>query len=161
MVYGYILILIAPYILNYYGVSQEDIDTVEKVSDDLLYLLIAVPVILSGFRIWIASLRTFWQEKTFQHFAVAGWNSYAQISNTVNFARNAPSAAGRIFEALLGGDSKKRSNKDNSTIIFAVLAIIIFAIFGGYFTADAIMKKADAKYDAFADAYDRYKGVSN
>lgn len=131
MVYGYILLLIAPFVLEYYNVKPEIIAIIQQISSDAIYLIVSVPIILSGFRIWILSLKAAWEERTFRYLLNAGWNSYAQISNMVNFARNAPSAAGRIIETLLGG-SKKRSKKDNGTIILAFIAIIIFAILGGY-----------------------------
>ena len=156
MVYGYILILISPIVLQYYEISPEIIGVIQQISSDALYLLVSVPIILSGFRIWIVSLKTAWEEKSFRHIATAGWNSYAHIRNMVNFARNAPSAAGRIFEALFGGSSKRRSKKDEGILVGAVLAVLIFAIFGGYFTANAIMKKADAEYDGFREAWDKY-----
>ncbi len=33
------------------------------------------------------------------------------------------------------------------------LLLVVLAILGGYFTANAIMKHADAQYDAFEEAY--------
>ena len=78
----------------------------------------------------------------------AGWNTYAQIHNTISVARNAPSALGRVVEALFGGKGKK---KDNTVIVLCAIFVLILAIFGGYFTASAIMKKADREYDMFAD----------
>lgn len=66
----------------------------------------------------------------------------------VSAARNAPSAIGRIAETLFGGKGKK---KDNTVVILAAIFVVILAIFGGYFTASAIMKKADREYDMFED----------
>lgn len=78
----------------------------------------------------------------------AGWNTYAQVHNTISVSRNAPSALSRVANALFGGKGKK---KDNSVIVLFAIFVLILVIFGGYFTASAIMKKADREYDMFAN----------
>lgn len=158
MVYGYILLLVAPVILSLQEVDPELIARFQSLSADCLYLLVAIPVVLSGFRIWIMSLRRAWEERTFSYIATAGWNSYAQIHNTISVARNAPSAFGRITEALFGGsESRSRSSKKNDgMIIVLALVVVILALLGGFFTANAIMKRADAEYDLFEDTYQKH-----
>lgn len=148
MVYGYILLLISPYILPLLNVSQETIIAVQSLSADLIYLFCVATIIPTGFYIWIRSLKTFFEEKTLSAGLTAGWNTFAQIHNVVNAAREVPNSLSRIADALLG----KGKKKNDKTIIVA-LAILIFvvAIFGGYFTASYIMKKADEEYDMFSE----------
>lgn len=148
MVYGYILLLICPLFLQLAEVDQETILMFEQLSSDLIYLFCIITMIPTGFFIWIRSLKNFWEKKTLANGLTAGWNSYAQIHNTISAARNAPSALGRVIEALFGGKGKK---KDNTIIILCAILVLILAIFGGYFTASAIMKKADREYDMFAN----------
>ena len=148
MVYGYIGLLVSPFILHLAKVDQETIMMFEQLSLDLVYIFCVVTIIPTGFYIWIQSLKDFWEQKTLSSGLTAGWNSYAQIHNTVSAARNAPSALGRISKALFGGKSKK---KGNTVIILCAIFLLILAIFGGYFTASAIMKKADREYDMFAN----------
>lgn len=148
MVYGYILLLISPIFLQMAKVDQETILMFEQLASDLIYLFCIATIIPTGFYIWIRSLKNFWEEKTLANGLTAGWNSYAQIHNTISTARNAPSAIGRVAKALFGGKSKK---KDNTIIVLCAIFVLIVAIFGGYFTASAIMKKADREYDMFAD----------
>lgn len=148
MVYGYILLLIVPFFLQLAEVEQETILMFEQLASDLIYLFCIVTVIPTGFYIWIRSLKDFWEKKTLANGLTAGWNSYAQIHNTVSAARNAPSALGRVTKSLFGGKGKK---KDNTTIVLLAIFVLILAIFGGYFTASSIMKKADREYDMFAD----------
>ena len=112
-------------------------------------ILLLIP---TGFYIWIRSLKNFWEKKTLASGVPAGWNTFAQFHNTVSAARNTPSALGRITEVLFGGKSKK---KDNTIIVLWAIFVLILAIFGGYFTASAIMKKADREYDMFADLQKR------
>ena len=151
MVYGYLLLIVAPYIFQAMGYSHSFVTQLQSLSADLIYLLVGASVILSGFRITAHSLRGAWEQKSFSYIANAGWNSYAQIHNVVNYARSAPSAFGRIVKALFGGSGKKSRSKDENSAYIAFLAILIvvLALLGGYFTADAIMKRADAEYDAF------------
>lgn len=148
MVYGYILLLISPFFLQLANVNQDTILMFEQLSSDLIYLFCVVTVIPTGFYIWIRSLKNFWEEKTLSNGLTAGWNSYAQIHNTVSAARNVPSAISRVAETLFGGKEKK---KGNTIIVLLAIFVLILAIFGGYFTASAIMKKADREYDMFAN----------
>lgn len=152
MVYGYIGLLISPFILQLAKVDQETIIMFEQLSLDLVYIFCVVTIVPTGFYIWIQSLKDFWEQRTLSSGLTAGWNSYAQIHNTVSAARNAPSALGRISKALFGGKSKK---KGNTVIILCAIFLLILAIFGGYFTASAIMKKADREYDMFASIQKR------
>lgn len=157
MVYGYILVLVAPIFLQIAEVDTETILMFEQLSSDLIYLFCVATVIPTGFYIWIRSLKNFWEKKTLANGLTAGWNSYAQIHNTIGVARNAPSALGRVTKALLGGKSKK---KDNTIIVLCAIFVLILAIFGGYFTASTIMKKADREYDMFADLKKRKSNYS-
>ena len=152
MVYGYILLLVSPIFLQMAKVDQDTILMFEQLSLDLIYLFCVATMIPTGFYIWIRSLKNFWEQKTLSSGLTAGWNSYAQIHNTISAARNAPSAFGRIVKVLFGGKSKK---KDNTIIVLCAILVLILAIFGGYFTASAIMKKADREYDMFADLQKR------
>lgn len=148
MVYGYILLLVSPIILQLAEVDTNTILMFEQLSSDLIYLFCVVTIVPTGFYIWIRSLKDFWEEKTLANGLTAGWNSFAQIHNTVSVARNAPSALERVAESLFGGKGKK---KDNTLLVLLAIFVFILAIFGGYFTASSIMKKADREYDMFAD----------
>ena len=127
MVYGYILLLISPYILPLLKVSQETILAVQSLSADLIYLFCVATIIPTGFYIWIRS---------------------AQIHNVVNAAREVPNSLSRIADALLGKGKKKN---DKTIIVALAILILAVAIFGGYFTASYIMKKADREYDMFSE----------
>ena len=144
MVYGYILILILPYFLMAFTKVQFEMADFQMLSADLLYVMVALAVIPTGFIIWFRSVANAWKQRTFGNIATAAWNSYAQIHNTVTAVREMPSALGRISKAMLGGKKKKKGNE--YIVILAILAVIV-ALLGGYFTASAIMKKADREYD--------------
>jgi hypothetical protein len=149
MVYGCLLLLLAPYVIamipSLRGFNTGDFMVL---ASDMIYVLVLTCVVPSGFIIWYHSAVRFWREKTLKNGLVAGWNTYAQIRNTVNAARQVPSAIIRIADALFGGKGKK---KGNEVVIFAAIFIVIIAVCGGWLTASAIMKKADREYDGFAE----------
>lgn len=149
MVYGCLLLIIIPIFLQMKGVDWDIISRFETLASDLMYLLIVVPILLSGFRITIGSLRTAWEERSMSHIATAGWNTFAQIHNGINFARNAPSAFGRVVDALSEVKGSKKSKKGEEVVIILAIVAVVLALLAGYFTADAIMKRADAEYDLF------------
>ena len=144
MVYGYILILILPYFLQAFTKVPIEMADFQMLSADLLYVMVALAVIPTGFIIWFRSVANAWKQRTFGNIANAAWNTYAQIHNTASAVREMPSAFKRISGALLGGKKKKKGNE--YVVILAILAVIL-ALFGGYFTASAIMKKADQEYE--------------
>ena len=144
MVYGYIVIMLLPYILPLFSAFEDtDMTALIQLSSDLLYVMIAVAVIPSGFIIWFRSVANAWKQRSFGNIVTAGWNTYAQVHNTVSACREMPSALKRISKALLGGKKKK----GNQYLGAIAILVIIIALLGGYFTASAIMKKADSEYD--------------
>lgn len=146
MVYGCILLLILPYIIPLIPQLKDvDLTQVIQLTSDMLYILIVITVIPTGFFIWFQSITAFWKKRTLGNAVTAGWNSYAQIHNMVSASRELPSAFERVVEALFGGKGKKKSD---TIIVLLAIFVIILAILGGYFTASSIMKKADKKYDA-------------
>ena len=149
MVYGCLLLLIAPYIIPLLlpDLPESSVNDIVFLTSDMLYVLVAAFIIPSGFIIWYQSVVYFLRKKTLRNGLTAGWNTYAQIKNTINAARNMPNALSRIARVLLGG---KGGKKGNGIMILFALFIIAVAILGGWLTASAIMKKADREYDGLA-----------
>ena len=143
MVYSNILLLLAPVVLPYFFPSVP-VEGLVSLAADMVYVLLVTFLIPSGFIIWYHSAVQFWRRKTLAGGLNVAWNSYAQIRNTVNAARSLPGAFGRITKALFGGKGRK---KGNAVLILCAVLIVILAVCGGWFTASAIMKKADAEYD--------------
>lgn len=147
MVYGYLLLVALPYILPLVReTSPETIMAIQQLASDALYVLVCMAVIPTGFLVWFQSVANFWEKKTVPNAIAAGWNTYAQVRNTVTAAREMPSAIGRLAEALFGGKGKKKAD---TYVILAAFFVVITAALAGFFTASAILKKADREYDAF------------
>lgn len=159
MVYSYVLMLIAPVLMRAKGVDEGFIADFEILTGNLTYLLVAIPIIGSGFRIWFTSLKSAWEQRSLRTIATAGWNSYAQIHNTISFARNAPSAL-KSISSFFGGSKKRSSSKNDGAIIMFAILVVIVALLGGYFTANAIMRKADAEFDGCDDFLRRHPEYS-
>ena len=149
MVYGCLLLLILPSVIPLIPeLSWIPVNDLLSLTSDMLYVLIITFIVPSGFILWYGSLVAFVRKRTLKNGLIVGWNTYAQIRNTLSAARNMPSALGRIAEALFG---KKSKGKDSGAIILLAVLIIILAVLGGWFTASAIMKKADREYDGLAE----------
>lgn len=155
MVYGTILLSLAPLFLEMQGMEAVVIAKFRSLTADWLYLTYGAPIVLSGFRIWMVSLRSAWEERSFSYLATAGWNSYAQIRNTISFARHAPSAFERVMEAVFGGKKSRSRSKNDGLVVFLALMTVVLVLLAGYFTANAIMKRADAEYDLFEKVYQK------
>lgn len=151
MVYGLILMFLAPFILPMVSeqFNQPQLQyQVLTLASDMLYVLVIVTILPAGYIIWFQSVKTFFERKTIRTGLVAGWNTFAAVSNTINAARGLPSAVGRIKNAL-------SDQRGNSAIVFVAIIIVLCAVLGGYFTASTIMKRADRNYDAFSDLKQR------
>ena len=116
MVYGYLLLLVSPVFLQMANADPETILAFRQLTADMIYFLCVAAVIPSGFFIWIRSLKDAWEQRTLSSGLTAGWNSYAQLRNTVDAARNAPSALRRIIKALFGGKEKKKRGRNRRAV---------------------------------------------
>jgi predicted histidine transporter YuiF (NhaC family) len=143
MVYSVVLIAVLSALGNAGGYfTPEQLQLLIGLSSDLSYVLIVMAVIPTGIIIWINSLIAFWKHKSLRSGGIAAWNSFAMVSNVISASRNLPSAFSRIVDSI-------RNQRDNGAIIMLALVVVACAILGGYFTASAIVKRADRKYDLF------------
>ena len=150
-VYDCILMLIAEAILTSAGATRQAILQFAELNSDILYILSVFTVIPAGFFVTGCSLKNAFEKRTVSYSLNAGWNSYAQIRNTIDAARNAPSAIGRVIGFFFKKDDDSNDLK-SKLIGFVAIAVLVVAVLGGYCTASAILKRADRKYDAFASA---------
>jgi hypothetical protein len=148
MVYSIIIIAIIGATNGFGYLSPANAQVLLNFISDLSYILIATAVIPTGIIITINSVITFWKRKTLRGGLMAGWNTFATVSNVVNATRAMPSAFGRIASSV-------RSNRDSGVIVLAIL-IVALCVLGGYFTTSAIVKRADRKYDLFSSVAPGY-----
>ncbi len=139
-----LFLLIGPTLLK---IPKETMTEIISIASDLEYVLLVLSMIPSGFMMWFRSASNFWQNKNLRTGLNAGYNTFAMAHNTISAARNMPSALSRLAAVFFGGKGKKKSD---TAVVGAAIILVVLAVCGGYFTAHAIMKKADREYDAFA-----------
>ena len=154
MVYVIILIAIIAAVGPMTGyLSSDDTQYLLSLISDMSYILITTAIIPLGIIAWINSLIRFWKNKSLKTGGIAAWNTFANVRNVINASRNMPSAISRLTGSL------KKSDGKSGLVILAIIAVLC-AILGGYFTASAIVKKADRKYDLFADVQGQPQGFA-
>lgn len=145
MVYSIVLIFLVSVIGPMTGyLSEADARQLVQIISDLSYVLIAFAIIPSGIIITINSMINFWKKKSLKNGGIAGWNTFASVRNVVSASRNIPSAISRLSGTM-------KNSKGNGAIIVVAVIVVLCAILGGYFTASAIMKRADKKYDLYSE----------
>lgn len=149
MVYGCILLILTivlyptvPFLYENLGLAQ-----LTQVTSDLLYILVIFAVLPSGIVIWLHSLVVAWKRRTLSDGLIAGYNTFAMVRNVVGASRELPGAFNRLTKACFGSKGKKDAN-----VMLAMVGVFIvaLAVFGGWMTASAIMKRADREYDLIA-----------
>jgi len=130
---------------------------------NLGYIVLAPTICLSGLFIWIDSLIQAWKERTFTSFAVAGWNTFAQIHNTYQvFTSIGPAFenVGKFFSGLGGSKSDDDDDSPSSKLMVYVIALVALSIIAGFVVATAIVvKTARAEAKVFQAEVESKKGV--
>jgi hypothetical protein len=151
MVYSIIIIAIIAATQGFGYLDPQSAELLVRFIGDLSYILIAFAVIPTGIIITINSLVAFWKNKNLRTGAIGAWNTFATVSNVVSAARSMPSAFGRIISSV--------KNNRNSGVIVLAIVVVALCVLGGYFTASAIVKRADKKYDLFQSVAPGYAAV--
>ncbi|MCQ2418989.1 MAG: hypothetical protein MJ085_04300 [Clostridia bacterium] len=153
MVYDFVLMLIFNAILRGSDANPQTIAQLRDLNHSLLIIFSLFTILPTGFFVTGFTTKGAFVKRTTSYFLNAGWDSFAQIHNTVTISRNAPSAIGKVFGFFFGKDRDSDDSDDvKSKIVgFVAVLILILALLGGYFTASAIMKKADRECDGFKD----------
>ena len=137
------------------GLQGLDFQIVVEFMLNLGYIILVPVLIVFGMSATIQSWVNFWKNKNLRNGTVMAWNTYTQINNTIRFARTAPSALKKVTEIAFGksGSKKNRKKSDGQAVILAII-LLLLALAGGYFTASAILKKSDRKFEFdLRDAY--------
>lgn len=133
------------------------------------YLAIIFPILGSGLAITVQSWRALSRRRAqgkagAGDYAVTGWNTFAQVSNTVSAFENIPTAAGNVT-SFFSSDSS--DNQSNALLVKVVILGVVIAVFGGIITTYLIINSRRRKVateefwnktsldPAFQDAYRR------
>lgn len=105
----------------------------------LWYVAVIFPILGSGFAIWAHSIRAAFQRRDFASIATAGWNSFAQIQNTVSAVNNLGDAIGNVGEFFSGVTSSKGSDSKGKAGLLLIL-IVIVALAAGFMIAFGLIR---------------------
>jgi hypothetical protein len=104
----------------------------------LWYIAVIFPILGSGLAIWAHSVRTAFRERDLGSFAVAGWNSYAQVHNTLSAMNNLGGAfgdVGKLFGSALGGKGDGKGK-----LVALVIVLVIIALVAGFMIAFSLVR---------------------
>ncbi len=85
----------------------------------LWYLAVIIPVVGSGFIIWAHSVKVAIERRDFGSIAVAGYNTFAQASNTMSMFNNTGGAMSKV-----GGLFKDRDGKEALGLLVILLVVV-------------------------------------
>lgn len=148
------------YVNHWFGFNQEAL----LATMNLGYIIIAPTICLTGVFIWVDSLIEAWKQRTFTSFAVAGWNTFAQIHNTYQvFTSIGPAfenVGGFFGKAFSGKSSDDDDDSPGAKLGVFVIILVAASIILGFLVATAIVvKTARAEAKVFADELAKHKGV--
>jgi hypothetical protein len=146
------------YTNHWYGFGEKEL----MVTLNLGYIILAPCMCLSGLFIWIDSLITAWKERTFSSMAVAGYNTYAQLSNMYNVFTTIGPAFDNVSGYFGGGSSSSSDDDDNdpkAKLMMLVIALVAISILSGILVATMIVVKvARAEAKSFRAEVESKKG---
>lgn len=117
-------------------ITPEDARVVMQGIFSLWYVAVIVPILGSGMAIWAHSLRMAYQRRDFSSIAVAGWNSFAQIHNTISAVNNLGGAigdVGKLFTLGAKGDGKNK-------LPILVIVLVIISLLSGFILAFGLVR---------------------
>lgn len=117
----------------------------------LWYVAIILPLLGSGCVIWIHSLREAYRRRDFASIATAGWNSFAQIHNTVSAAQNISGALGDVSTLASGAFDGDGDLKDK--LFWIAVLIVVIALVGGFSIALALTRYFSRTSESRIEAY--------
>ncbi len=118
----------------------------------LWYVAVIFPILGSGLAIWAHSLREAYRRRDFASIATAGWNSFAQIHNTVSAVNNIGGALGNVGELFGKALSGKGDGKGKVAIL--VILLVVISIVAGFMIAFGLVRyfanRAESRIEEFA-----------
>lgn len=108
---------------------------------ELGYVAIILPVLGSGFAIWMDSVTTAWRRRDAASIGVASWNTFAMAHDTYEAATTLPG----IFKDL--GSAISEADDDAGGIAFALAVLIVLLVLcSGILTTTAIIRSTARQY---------------
>lgn len=123
----------------------------------LWYVAVIFPILGTGFVIWAHSLRVAYQRRDFASIAAAGWNSYAQVHNTISAAQHLGGALGNVGEIFGALTKGKSSGNDKSKAALLVIILVLVSLLAGFIIAFSLVRYFANTADSRIEEYSREK----
>lgn len=117
----------------------------------LWYIAVIFPILGSGLAIWAHSLREAYRRRDFTSIATAGWNTFAQVHNTISAINNVGGAfevVGELFSKALSG---KGDGKGKIAILVILLVVVSLVL--GFLIAFGLVRYFASKTVSRMDQY--------
>lgn len=118
----------------------------------LWYVAVIFPILGSGLAIWAHSLREAYRRRDFASIATAGWNSFAQIHNTVSAVNNIGGALGNVGE--LFGKALEGKGDGKGKVAILVILLVVVSLVAGFMIAFGLVRyfanRAESRIEEYA-----------
>jgi len=137
--------------------SPEEGQAVMTTIFNLWYVAIIFPILGSGLAIWAHSLREAYRRRDFSSIATAGWNTFAQIHNTVSAVENLGGVFGQLggFFGKIVKAEKDDSDDIKSKLVVLVVMLVVLSLFGGFMITFALVKYFAVNSESRLEQYAR------
>jgi hypothetical protein len=134
--------------------SQQEAKEVVTAVMNLWYVAVIFPILGSGLAIWAHSLRVAYQQRDFASIATAGWNSFAQIHNTLSAINNLGGAFGNIGEFF--GEALDGKDDVKTKLAILVVLLVILSLVAGFMIAFGLVRyfarNTESRIEEFANS---------
>ena len=135
-------------------ITPQEAEIIVNKAFSFWYILVVLPLLGTGTIIWIYSLKEAWQKKDFFSISLAGWNTYAQIHNSISIINDIGghfSSFSNFFSDAF--DSKDSSGKEK--LILLVVIIVFLSLISGILIACYLTKYFAKKTESRLEVYAR------
>lgn len=135
------------------SITPEEGKQVLQAISSLWYIAVIFPILGSGLAIWAHSLRMAYQRRDFASIASAGWNTFAQIHNTVSAVNNLGGALGNVGE-FFGEALSGKGDARGKLAIIAILLVVV-SLVAGFMIAFGLVRyfanATESRLEQYAD----------
>ncbi len=118
---------------------------------NLWYIAVIFPVLGTGFIIWAYSLREAYRQRDFASIATSGWNTFAQIHNSISAIENVGGAFGSVSDLF-------RSALDDvddwkGAVAIGAILVALISLVGGFMIAFYLVRHFAKTSESRIEAY--------
>lgn len=117
--------------------SHEDAMSIFELFNGLTYLIIVPGIVISGLALMVQSWVQAYRTRSLASGVVAGWNTFAQLSNTISMFRH----IGPVFDAV----RKAATDNLKKNVFVVALCLAVLSLIGGIYLTYRLIEMYAAK----------------